>query len=165
MPRKPAPQPLLSPGRHPMGLTELRDLTVARFPVSVRRPMLFAELERLTADLNRLHVVCELWVDGSFLTEKMEPDDIDLSFSAFASSLDVLDNTTKIWIFSNLDGRHYSPLLDTYICVRFARDDHRRAADKTDYWAEKWGVGWDDRLTGYAIIKLGETDVGHRLCT
>jgi hypothetical protein len=69
------------------------------------------------------------------------------------------------WIFANLDDKNYSPLLHTYVCVRFARDDPRRAADRTDYWTEKWGVGWDDRLKGYVVIKLGETDVGHKLCT
>jgi hypothetical protein len=107
-----------------------------------------------------------LWADGSFLTEKDEPDDVDISFSAFATALDTLDNTCRKWIFANLDGhKRYSQLLDTYICVRFAMDDPRRAADGTDYWAEKWGVGWDDRLTGYVVIKLGETDVGYRLCS
>jgi hypothetical protein len=166
MPHKPAAQPLLAPGRHSMELGELRVLTVVRFPHSHRRPMLFPELERLVDDLNARNVVCELWVDGSFLTEKEEPDDIDLSFSAFATALDALDNTSRNWILANFNGRKlYSPMLDTYICVRFALDDPRRGADGTDYWAEKWGVGWDGRLTGYAVVKLGETDVGHRLCT
>jgi hypothetical protein len=128
--------------------------------------MLFAEFERLVNDLMVRNIVCELWTDGSFMTAKEEPDDIDVSFAAFATALDLLDNTVRGWIFSKLDGHKlYSPTLDTYICVRFSMDDPRRRADGTDYWTEKWGVGWDDRLTGYAVVKLGETDVGHRLCT
>jgi hypothetical protein len=148
-----------------MGLSELYALTVGRFPGSVRRPLIFAEFERLVDDLNKMNVVCELWTDGSFLTEKLEPDDIDLSFAAFAEALDRLNMASVAWIFANLDDKNYSSLLHTYVCVRFARDDPRRAADRTDYWTEKWGVGWDDRLKGYVVIKLGETDVGHKLCT
>jgi hypothetical protein len=165
MPRKPALQPLLAPGRHSMTIAYLRVLTVDRFTSSNRRPLIFADLERLTNYLETQSVICELWVDGSFLTEKEEADDADLTVSAFISDLELLDATLQNWILTTLNGnKKYSPLLDTYICVRFPRDDPRRAADKSDYWAEKWGVGWDDRLTGFAVIKLGETDVGHRLC-
>jgi hypothetical protein len=121
---------------------------------------------RLAKYLEAQYLTCELWVDGSFLTEKEEPDDADLTMSALISALELLDLSTQDWILNNLNGgKKYSPLLDTFICVRFPMDDPRRGADKTDYWAEKWGVGWDDRLTGFAVIKLGETDVGHRLCT
>lgn len=127
--------------------------------------MLFAELERLVDGLAAMNVVCELWVDGSFLTEKADPDDIDVSFAASITDLEALDVKIQDWILFNLDGsKRYSPHLDTYICVRYPRDHPNRAADKTDYWTEKWGVGWDDRLTGYAVIRLGDNDVGHRLC-
>ena len=148
-----------------MTLAELRALTVQRFPSSTRRPLIFADLERLVNFLAAQKVVCELWVDGSFLTEKEEPDDADLTFSAFASDLEALDPALWDWILKHLNGsKRYSPLLDTYVCARFLREDLRRAADQTDYWAEKWGVGWDDRLTGFAVVKLGESDVGRQLC-
>lgn len=117
--------------------------------------MIFAEFERLVAFLTSAKVCCELRTDGSFLTEKNDPDDIDLSFSAWADHLDTLDPNLRNFLFRNLNGnKAYSPVLDTYICVRFSRDDPRRAADKTDYWAQKWGVGWDSYLKGYAAIKL-----------
>ncbi len=82
------------------------------------------------------------------------------------SDLELFDSNLQSWILSTLNsGKKYSQMLDTYICVRFLREDPRREADKTDYWAEKWGVGWDDRLTGYSVVKLGESNVGHQLCS
>jgi hypothetical protein len=166
MPRKSAAQPLLAPGRHPMGIDSLKLITVSRFPASTRRPLIFAEIAKLVRHLESQSVICELWIDGSFLTEKVEPCDADLTFSAFVIDLELLDNNIKQWILSTLNGGNkFSPFLDTYICVRFLQDDSRRGADTTDYWAEKWGVGWDYHLTGYAVIKLGETHVGHRLCS
>jgi hypothetical protein len=87
-----------------------------------------------------------------------------VSFSAWADHLQTLDVNLQNWLLQNLNGNKvYSPVLDTFFCAKFARDDPRKAADKTDYWARKWGVGWDDFLKGYAILKLGETDVGLRL--
>lgn len=148
-----------------MRLPDLRILTVDRFPGSTRRPMLFIDLERLVNDLDSMSMVCELWVNGSFLTEKDEPDDIDLSFSAFVSDVEILDMAMQDWILTNLNGnKRYSRYLDTFICFRYPREHPNRRADLTGYWTEKWGVGWDDRLKGYAVIKLGESDVGHRLC-
>jgi hypothetical protein len=163
---KQAFQPLLAPGRHVMDISQLQSLAVTRFPNSARRPQMFSELQRLIADLNAISVTAELWIDGSFMTEKEEPDDIDLSFSPWVSALEKLDLPVQVAVFNGLNGgKKYSPWLDTYVCVRFPQDDPRKGADKTNYWSEKWGKGWDDWLKGYAVIKIGETDVGHRLFT
>jgi hypothetical protein len=114
--------------------------------------------------LERAGVICELWIDGSYLTEKIDPKDIDLSFAAWAHHLDTLDPALQTALLANLNGGSaYSPSLDTYFCPRFLREDPRYGADKSAYWGEKWGKGWDDRLKGYAVLKIGETDVGRRL--
>jgi hypothetical protein len=147
-----------------MTVADLRDLTVAPFPNSATRAQLFSELERLIDDLDKAAVVCELWIDGSFLTQKLDPGDIDLSFAAWINHLETLDPTIQAWILANLNGGYaYSPVLDTYFCARFLREDPRYSADKSAYWGEKWVKDWEDWLKGYVVIKLGETDVGRRL--
>ena len=40
--------------------------------------MLWDSLKLLTDELKALSLKCKLWVDGSFLTEKIDPDDVDL---------------------------------------------------------------------------------------
>lgn len=128
------------------------------------RPNLFIELERLHGDLQVNDVVCELWIDGNFLTQKEEPNDIDLAFACYADDFDALEPHVQsdVWALLN-GGKQYSPGLDTYLCFRFRREDPRASLDGTRDWSEKWGIGWDDRLKGFAVIKLGETDVGLRL--
>lgn len=70
------------------------------------------------------------------------------------------------WMLEKLNGaKSYSPFLDTYISVRFEKDDPRSRSDRTDYWANLWGKGWDNWLTGYAVVRLGDSDVGLRLVT
>lgn len=126
--------------------------------------MLFAELERLVNDLIGSSVCCELWIDGSFLTEKEEPDDIDLTVTLFPDDFDKLDPNAQTWMWSKLRaGKAYSPYLHVFLVFRFLDGDPRRAADKTAYWSEIWGKGWDDWLTGYVAIATGESDVGFRL--
>ena len=101
-----------------------------------------------------------------FLTHKEspEPDDIDVSFAIDIVDIENRSAADKFFVTFTLNGyKRYSPLLDTYFCVLFPHGDHRRAASMERYWAEKWGIGWDDRLKGFAVIKFGENDVWFRL--
>lgn len=56
----------------------LRTLLVDGFPLSTRRERLWKNLEWFVGELRRLRLNCRLWLDGSYLTEKIDPDDIDL---------------------------------------------------------------------------------------
>ena len=70
--------PLLQEGLHPMTLAELRALCVGRFPLSARREPIMRSLEAMCFALSSSLVKGEVWVDGSFLTQKIEPDDVDV---------------------------------------------------------------------------------------
>lgn len=155
--------PLLGPGAHRLTLTEARSLCVEAFSTSVRRPALFAELLRLLDFLDQFPISLSLWLDGSYLTEKIEPDDIDVVVEFWADEAGALDPTVVEPIFVLNGEKRFSPVLDTYLCVRFLREDPRSHADRRDYWAEVWGKGWDDWLKGYAVVAIGESDVQRRI--
>lgn len=61
-----------------MTFAQLEALAVTPFQQSVQRPSLIAKFKAWTDALRSLNVEAPLWIDGSFLTEKPEPDDIDL---------------------------------------------------------------------------------------
>ena len=69
--------PLLPDGLHPMSVAELKAMVVDAFPRSARRPTLWANFANIINRLEAAGIRCEIWVDGSFLTYKNEPDDID----------------------------------------------------------------------------------------
>jgi hypothetical protein len=69
--------PLLSDGLHKMDLASLKALVVGGFPKSARREPLWNNFLAIIDKLVALKLPCEIWVDGSFLTEKIEPDDVD----------------------------------------------------------------------------------------
>lgn len=69
--------PLLPPGMHPLSLQELHDLAVAPFAEDVKRAELFQKLQTWAEAVRASGIGGQLWLDGSFLTEKVEPGDID----------------------------------------------------------------------------------------
>lgn len=156
--------PLLAPGRHVMSLTELRAVSVDPFTTPKRRQALFDALTRLVSDLSDKGIICELWVDGSFLTSKEEPEDIDLSVIIFRKDIENLDNSASKFILYQLNGdKKYDPLLDTYVCPVASMGDAYHDPKDLAYWGSLWGSGRDGRLKGYASVCLGETNVGLRL--
>lgn len=74
--------PLLSPGFHDLDDAQVKSLCVDAFPESVRRSMLYCNYIQLVSDIRNINkqfnCFIEVWVDGSFTTEKTEPDDIDI---------------------------------------------------------------------------------------
>ena len=72
--------PLLSPGFHDLDDGQIKSLFVDAFPKSLRRGMLYCNYIQLMSDLRMINrqfpCFIEVWVDGSFTTEKPEPDDI-----------------------------------------------------------------------------------------
>jgi len=56
-----------------MTLDALRELCVTPFPLSNTRPAIMAGLEQLLQDLINYGISADVWIDGSFLTEKIDP--------------------------------------------------------------------------------------------
>jgi hypothetical protein len=71
---------LLAPGCHQLTIDALEGLAVTPFPGDPRRPGLIAKLRAWVAAIRAYHVTGTLWIDGSFLTQKPSPGDIDLVF-------------------------------------------------------------------------------------
>jgi hypothetical protein len=86
---KPEFPPLLPAGSHVLSEEELFELTVGKFKASSRRKPLWDSLMEFCEDLRDAGIIpCKVWLDGSFLTEKIEPDDIDLIVEADLAVVD-----------------------------------------------------------------------------
>jgi Family of unknown function (DUF6932) len=69
------PSGLLPPGDHEATLAEIRD----RFCWNYRRREIYRGLEYVTNELVS-HQVDKIWVDGSFVTKKERPGDVDVAY-------------------------------------------------------------------------------------
>src|SRR4051794_3951055 len=67
----------LPPGVHDCTLEEIKE-RFAVFQESDRRPTLFRKLENLVAEIRVTNMARWLVIDGSFVTAKADPNDIDL---------------------------------------------------------------------------------------
>lgn len=161
---KPEFAPLLPPGRHPMTVEDLRRLCVDPFETSAERPGLYDAVRGLLAHLGNLVGVCEVWVDGSFVTAKPEPDDVDLTVVIEGEVLDALGPE----IDAALDGfmnKQFHPKLHIFHVVKqpLGHPDYPVLQDALGSWAQWWCVARGGWVKGMAIIRIGETDVGLRL--
>ena len=139
-----------------MTVASLEKIAVTPFHAkSSSRNKLFPELQRILSDLYSTGHVYEVLIDGSFLTKKQNPADIDLTIivpSLFINSF----NPDALNLLTIIANKAYSDSLDSYVCLD---DDPKLLA----YWHRQWGAGRDERLKGYAVIRVGENDVGLRL--
>ena len=152
--------PLLPPGLHTLTLDRLQRLCVSRFEDGARRAAIFAGVERLYATLAGGGAVGDLWLDGSFLTEKRNPDDCDTAFRVERSALDRYSDEQKlilIWLTGNRDEikRDFLcvtyPFIDYHIGDRYYGDSdlHLRS-----YWAGWFGCSRRGELKGIAVLRL-----------
>jgi predicted nucleotidyltransferase len=77
----------------------------AIFTASDVRIRLFAKLEELLADISRINYVCEIIVDGSYVTAKDEPNDIDIIISLEEK---FTETEPPFWIINTLDSTRLS---------------------------------------------------------
>lgn len=70
--------PLLVPGLQPMTLDGLQALCVTSFPLSGTTPRIMAGLKMIIDRLSQYGIRGDLWVNGSFLTRKIDPSDSDV---------------------------------------------------------------------------------------
>lgn len=153
MPKQDFPA-LLEPGIHRITTADFFTLTVDAFPGNTKRESLYLSLSTWVDSLKAAGVTGTLWLDGSFLTEKPEPSDIDIviwnprwldqTFDTEQNRIQVqqlLDHqrAKALW---NLDVYHETPLQEQIL--------HREA-----YWRGLLGFCHDRQTAkGFAEVVI-----------
>ena len=149
--------PLLPVGLHSMTVLELRHLCVCDFRLSQTRHRLMTGLERAIQRLLVTDIVGELWVDGSFLTCKIDPGDVDVTrvWAAFYESSTEDQKMVIDWFNGGAE------LKAEFDCHAFAWIDfpegHARYWDSEwtrAYWTRQWGFSRSGIRKGIAVIKV-----------
>lgn len=136
---KPDFPPMLPAGLHPFDLRSLEKLTVNDFPLSSRRPALFGSLEVYLQLLAATGLRASIWIDGSFMCSKLDPDDIDLVVVFDPDSADSLPADAQPVVES---------LFNTgMVKARFGLHVFSAAAthlSQLDYWRRTFGTQRDE---------------------
>jgi hypothetical protein len=159
--------PLLPPGYHTLTLDKIKRLCVDPFPTVQQRRYLFLHLEQLVQDLLLLAIVCDVWTDGSFVTEHPSPDDLDVIIKLDYDVANSLTTHQREFI-DDLNERRCNDRVDSWVFTCFPRHHDlffEQEADRST-WAKLYSVERSGMwLKGVAVIKVGETDVGLRICS
>lgn len=142
--------PLLDAGIHPYSLDDLKRLTVDDFPESTRRKVLFGGLTVYLELLENAGVKSTIWVDGSFMCAKDEPEDIDLVVVYDPENVDSLSESA-LPVVNNL-------LNTNFVAARFGLHVFKvESSDQEglEFWIQKFGTQRDERTPkGLAALRL-----------
>lgn len=136
---------LLPSGVHKCDEDEFRTLLVDRFPTSTSRAIIAAGFTRLRADACDCDIAGMHWVDGSFVTNKVDPDDVDLVTFVDAELLDSLAGTpAEEFIMGTLAAGPATPpqyRSDSYLVAVAAstHPGHDAFMLARDYWRQWFG--------------------------
>ncbi|HEL7889741.1 TPA: hypothetical protein ACOEQ0_002592 [Stenotrophomonas maltophilia] len=139
--------PLFRAGFHNLDWQKLVELCVDPFPTSTRRPKLCAQLNDFISELRAMGLLGKLWIDGSFVTEKMEPGDVDVVFVP-----DPLCKNEFTANLSRIDALfHRQEAKAKYNCHAFIVNPN--SADSLAYWRGLFGF-CHDTVTPKGLVVL-----------
>ena len=159
---------VLEPGLHRCTLDEVYDTFVNKFSTSIRRKNIFKSLIAFLKKLNDNYKIYEVWIDGSYVSEKINPNDVD---TVIFFEVDDFIKVSTIW--NNIRAVQD---IDSY-CAVAVNEDSKKRIDPTsyqqivnnrNYWRGQFGYDRADKPKGIIVLpveeiekylKGGETDV------
>ncbi len=147
-PNKSDYKPILEAGFHELSVSEIESIFVSSFPESLRRPLLFSNLNNYLKILERLDLSFTIWVDGSFLTTKSEPEDIDIVvlFDPLQVNNLTEDQENAFLLISDNSISRSRFLIDAYFVNKTNRDQKA-------YWRGLFGF-LRDEVTPKGLVQL-----------
>ncbi|NHZ44575.1 DUF6932 family protein [Massilia aquatica] len=144
--------PILRPGIHVMTLDQIRDTFVAPLREATPRLRMFSLFDQWVARLRQLNVTGTLWLDGSFVTRKPDPGDLDcvLWNPSFTGPI---SEESKIEVRTMTDYASAKALygIDLYIATPLP---NRKMASEA-YWRGIFGFQHDGRSAkGFVELKI-----------
>ena len=149
-----------------MTLERLKGITLEGFEGADReyRRKLFLKFEELYQALLVVRLPCSIFVNGSFLTEKGMPRDLDAMVLIDFDVMDIVNDQQRILIDDITGAVNFSQLdVNAYTVYPIGHEFYGTGLDPRFFY-EAYGMERSEKwLKGYATLRLWETDVGLRL--
>lgn len=149
----------LPPGFHDWSLEQVDGKLVRGFPQSLTRPAIAEGYSRLIAELARVGLRVEQWLDGNFCTAEVNPPDLDLVSLVDKDTLDNLAPADQLAVAKLFLGPETKDEFrcDSYLCIVVPEGHahYRQVQQIQAYWTNLWG---HDRLgvpKGIVRVKAG----------
>jgi hypothetical protein len=145
--------PLLAPGVHEMRLADLRKLCVDQFRLSTSRDALMRGIEAICSSLSTTLIPSHVWIDGSFLTQKIDPADVDLAVRIHFATLPNPGPEQRALI-DRIQRKQFAGC-DSYVFFEYpVGHPHHGVGDMMRaYWQRQFGFSRIDTLKGLAAVR------------
>lgn len=148
--------PLLAEGLHRMSLGDLKRLCVVGFPLSKRRESIMRALESLLAELSGVSIRAEVWINGSFLTKKIDPDDVDLVVVVQEQEQDLPTASAGKDVLVRIARQNFTNPIkcDSYLNVEYPPESPRYilGQKQRSYWLKQFGESRGGGKKGLAVL-------------
>lgn len=144
----------LPAGLHNYTIEEFLSQFVDGFPTSMRRKPIFDAMVEFFRELLVSGIPYEFWVDGSYATTKINPNDADIVVFLQVPQYTVLGSQ-----FNNLRNK-YRANLDIYFAIATSEENRRILSpndfgivtNKRNYWRGQFGFDREDNPKGIICI-------------
>ena len=145
--------PLLAAGLHEMLLPAIRQLCIDAFPLSATRAGLMAAIEAICNSLSTALIHASVWIDGSFMTQKIDPADIDLAVRFLYAALPSPGPEQQA-LLNRIASKQF-PGCDSYIFIEYPEGHPLHAAGDMmrAYWQRQFGFTRRDEFKGIAVVR------------
>lgn len=112
-----------------------------------------SRLEDVISMIQRNGMRGEIWIDGSFLTEKLNPDDVDIVLVVHSSEYMRMNSSERRFF----DWFRATSLYDTHRCDNYIliRDDTIPEFEYMyAYWVKQFGFSRGNNMKGLAVIQI-----------
>jgi len=151
---------LLEGGFHERTLSQVLEEFVMAFPDSTSRPQLMEALTVVVHCLQDEQIEGHIWLDGSFLTAKVDPEDIDFILVAASSIYDEGTERQREIMDSLIDGDYWDVPLNCDTNVLFVLpEDVGDSTNPVKYWTDRFGLTMLEHAPkGIVKISLGRSE-------
>lgn len=152
---------VIEPGLHNYTVESFINDFVACFPASQTRAQVFGALVKFVREVSEKCSPVEIWLDGSFITTKLNPNDIDIVMFILVDDMETLFGDGGA-TFQNL--RDDNPLVDAYasfaVCeenmCRLNPRESNEVINKRNYWKGQFGFDRNDGPKGIIVMQWGQ---------
>lgn len=148
----------LNAGLHQFSDSEFEAHFVTSFPHSATRKAILEGYKQHAKEITGLVGACEQFLDGSFVTSKNDPGDIDMVMLIDASVVDALPKEKQQALLQLVSGPDTKTKYhcDAYFCPVYPEGHPMSLAAraKRKYWMGEFGYDRNDVPKGIVLIKL-----------
>lgn len=158
----------LDAGLHMSSMQELKEVFVKQFTTSQTREEIYNNFLEWKTELEKKYRIYEIWVDGSFATNKINPNDIDIVVFAY------LENNQEL--FHQWNSIRNKDKIDAYLTIAVCEENKKiltpklfyEMVNQRNYWRGQFGFDRNDLPKGIIVLNSNQenliTQGGDTLC-